>query len=57
MGKVLSTLCHCFGREEKPKLSTNEYVKKQYDFDGLHQDELQTPLRFYVMNKRHYHCI
>jgi len=60
MGKVLSTLCHCFGREvreEQPKLSTDEYVKKQYEHNNSIHDELGTPIAYYVMNKRHYHNI
>ena len=60
MGSILSRVCPCLGREvkeEKPKLSTDTYIQKQYEHNNLIHDELGSPVRFYIMNKRHYHSI
>jgi hypothetical protein len=53
MGLFLSRVCPCLGREEekeKPKLSADTYIQKQYEHNNLIHDELG---RFYIMNKQY----
>ena len=62
MGCYLSWVCPCLGikepkKEEDVKLSTIDFIKEQNKLDSLSNDELQTPIYFYVMNKRRYYNI
>ena len=59
MGKILSRLCPCLGREtsinnEDVVIRTDfsQYTQteyKEYNYDNLNHEELQTPLRYYAM--------
>ena len=62
MGSILSRLCPCLGVkepkvEEDVKLSTIDFIKQQNELDSLGNDELKTPIYYYVMNKRRYYNI
>ena len=61
MGVLLSRVCPCLGirgaKVEEIELSTNEYIKQQYELDVLSNDELQTPIKYYFINKRRYYNI
>ena len=62
MGCYLSWVCPCLGikepkKEEDVKLSTIEFIKQQNELDSLSNDELGTPIAFYIMNKRRYYDI
>ena len=62
MGCYLSWVCPCLGikepkKEEDVKLSTIDFIKEQNKLDSLRNHELQTPIYFYVMNKRRYYNI
>ena len=61
MGCYLSWVCPCLGikepkKEEDVKLSTIDSIKEQNKLDSLNH-ELQTPIKFYVMNRRRYYNI
>ena len=66
MGKILSRLCPCLGREtsinnEDVVIRTDfsQYTEteyKEYNFNNLNNEELQTPLRYYAMNHRRGCC-
>ena len=54
MGKFISKLCPCFGRdrsvnEEVVRREYTETEYKEYNFNNLNNEELQTPLRYYAM--------
>ena len=53
MGKILSTLCPCLGRDRSVNEEVvREYTEteyKEYNYDNLNHEELQTPLRYYAM--------
>ena len=59
MGKILSRLCPSLGRETSINnedvvirtdfLQYTETEYKEYNFDNLNHEELQTPLRYYAM--------
>ena len=61
MGCYLSWVCPCLGIkpkvEEDVKLSTIDFIKQQNELDRLSNDELKTPIYYYVMSKRRYYNI
>ena len=62
MGCYLSWVCPCLGVkepkvEENVKLSTIDFIKQQNELDRLSNDELITPIYYYVMSKRRYYNI
>ena len=55
MGKILSKLCACLGRdiEVDEEVARREYTEyRECNFDSLNYEELQTPLKYCTMNHR-----